>query len=140
MFFFTVFKFVYSQIFSSFIAVQAVVICQTACSPPFLLKSVQFLISSSAIANHDVIIQGSRRDEKSLIFSSRAYALVSRGKRLRHSHAEVLRAVTLQRKIRDCSQSIICWHVVRCYTSFIIFWMFLGHHLLPISTKEVLIT
>ena len=84
-----------------------------------------------------------RRDEKrrlSLIFSSRAYALVSRGKRLRHSHAEVLRAVTLQRKIRDCSQSIICWHVVRCYTSFIIFSMFLGHHPLPISTKEVLIT
>ena len=81
---------------------------QAACSSPFLLKSVQFLVSSSAIANHDVIIQGSRRDEKrlSLIFSSRGYALVSRGKRLRRSRGQALRVVTLQRKIRDCSQSM----------------------------------
>ena len=40
----------------------------------FSLKIRLVLISSSAIANHDVII-----------FSSRAYALISRGKRLRRS-------------------------------------------------------
>ena len=55
----------------------------------FSLKIRPVLFSSSAIANHDVII----------------YALVSRDKRPRHSRALVSRAVTLQRKIRDCSQS-----------------------------------
>ena len=60
----------------------------------FSLKIRPVLISSSAIANHDVIMQGLRRD-----------ALVSRDKRPRRSRAQVSRAVALQRKIRDCSQS-----------------------------------
>ena len=60
----------------------------------FSLKIRPVLISSSAIANHEVIIQGLRRD-----------ALVSRDKRPRRSRAQVSSAVTLQRKIRDCSQS-----------------------------------
>ena len=37
--------------------------------------------------------------------SSRAYALVSRGSRFCRSRPWVLRAVTLHRKIKDCSQS-----------------------------------
>ena len=48
----------------------------------FSLKIRLVLISSSAIANHDVIITKTSR-----IFSSRAYALVSRGSRLRRSRA-----------------------------------------------------
>ena len=54
----------------------------TACSPPFSLKIRLVLISSSAIANHDVIIT-----IITIIFSSRAYALVSRGSRLCRSRA-----------------------------------------------------
>ena len=49
----------------------------TACSPPFSSKIRLVLISSSAIANHDVIIT-----IITIIFSSRAYALVSRESRL----------------------------------------------------------
>ena len=45
-----------------------------------------------------------QNSQQSLIFSSRAYALVYCGARLRRSRAWVSRAVTLQRKIRDCSQ------------------------------------
>ena len=49
--------------------------------------------------------QTKRKSQQSLIFSSRAYALVSRGSRLCRSRPQLSRAVTLQRKIRDCSQS-----------------------------------
>ena len=53
----------------------------------------------------DVPRQNKRDSTESLIFSSLAYAFASRGKRLRRSRAWVLRVVTLQRKIRDSSQS-----------------------------------
>ena len=75
----------------------------TACSPPFSLKIPLVLISSSAIANHDVIIT-----IITIIFllGLTPSFLAARGSRLCRSRAQVSRAVTLQRKIRDCSQSI----------------------------------
>ena len=56
----------------------------------FSLKIGLVLISSSAIANHDVIItkgNETRREKTVSIFSSRTYALVSRGSRLCRSRA-----------------------------------------------------
>ena len=57
----------------------------------FSLKIPLVLISASAIANHDVMLR-----------LCCAYALV-----YRRSRAWVSRAVTLQRKVSDCSQSIV---------------------------------
>ena len=89
----------------------------------FSLKIGLVLISSSAIANHDVIItkgNETRREKTVSIFSSRTYALVSRGSRLCRSRAQVSRAVTLQKKkkkIRDCSQSNLgIVNVIRQFT------------------------
>ena len=66
----------------------------------FSLKILLILISVSAIAKHDV---GLGPDEKRP--SSRAYALVCRESRA------VSGAVTLQREIRDCSQSVLLGEV-----------------------------
>ena len=62
----------------------------------FSLKICLVLISASAIANNDVMLR--------LCYAS---ALVYRCSRLRRSRPWVSRAVTLQRKIRDRSQSIV---------------------------------
>ena len=81
----------------------------------FSLKIGLVLISSSAIANHDVIITkgNETRHEKTVsIFSSRAYALVSRGSRLAALPLACLGFACsnfakkkINKKIRDCSQS-----------------------------------
>ena len=62
----------------------------------FSLKIRLVLISASAIANHDGL-----GPDDTLV------SLVYRGSRLCRSRAWVSRAVTLQRKIRGCSQSIL---------------------------------
>ena len=66
---------------------------QTAYSPSFLLKSVQFLSHPARLQTTTLLLQ-LRRD-----------FFLSGGSRLRRSRAQVSRAVALQRKIRDCSQS-----------------------------------
>ena len=67
---------------------------QTACSPPFLLKSVQFLSHPARLQTTMLLLlKGMRPDEKFFFSGSRGSQLCR------------LRAVNLQRKIRDCSQS-----------------------------------